>query len=150
MVKELPRPGACKQIRVGSDFCGLGTFMLAMRRTIARLQPGKYNVQHCFSSDKMRAAKMLAMHTDPPAVLYADVTKRVLSDVPATDVYSFTAPCVTFSSAGKSDGVQDKNGARLSGSALDCRCGHAQTQGCGGRERLIDHVCAPQAAPPHP
>ena len=115
MVKQSRPPGAAarpaaKTIRVGSDFCGLGTFMLAMRKINARLQIGKYNVQHCFSSDKMRAAKRLMMHMDPPDVFYPDVTKRDLETVPVTDLYSLTAPCVTFSSAGKSEGVSDEKG----------------------------------------
>ena len=116
MVKQSPGAAAAAArkpittIRVGCDFSGLGTFMLAMRKTHAKLQTGKYKVQHCFSSDKMRAAKKLMMHTDPPDVFYADVKSRNLKDMARTDVYSFTAPCVTFSTAGKSQGVNDQKG----------------------------------------
>ena len=133
-------------IRVGCDFSGLGMFMLAMRKTHAKLQTGKYKVQHCFSSDKMRAAKKLMMHTDPPEVFYADVKNRNWKELVRTNVYSHCTLRDVF------DGWQVPRCQRSERTwcldvELACLHRSAPPQSCRGGERRVAHGSAPQVAP---
>ena len=95
------RASAGKVIRVGSDFSGIGTFNIALKNILSKLPSGKYTQENVFCSDKDQACEALLKQTCSPKVFYHDVTDRTAADVPATDLYSFTAPCTSFSVVGK-------------------------------------------------
>ena len=115
MGKRARQPSAtgrapAKAIRVGSDFSGIGTFNIAFKSILAKLPPGKYVQENKFRIDKDKACAVILKQTCLPSVFFDDVTARNVKEMPKVDVYSFTAPCVTFSDAGKREGVYDKAG----------------------------------------
>ena len=100
---------APRVIKVGSDFSGLGTVSIALKRM---LPSDKFIVK--FQSDKLPQARALAEHAEnKPEIFYDDVLDRELAKVPYTDVYVWTPPCQTFSLAGKGQGVTDPRGSLL-------------------------------------
>lgn len=106
MGKRARQPSAngrapAKAIRVGSDFSGIGTFNIAVKSILAKLPPGKYTQENKFCSDKDKACAVILKQTCLPSVFFDDVTARNVKEMPKVDVYSFTAPCTTFSKAGK-------------------------------------------------
>ena len=102
-------PAARRTIRYGSDFSGLGTTGIALNKLVKRV-PGLF-ARHTFSCDNNRTCKKIIMHHDEPDVFYDDIMTRDNMSTPRCDVYSFTSPCQSFSTAGKGKGMSDPRGA---------------------------------------
>ena len=98
-----------KTIRIGSDFSGLDTSVVGLRKVCKDL-PG-IKVVHTHSCDNNKVCKKIILHNSPPCKFFDDVLNRDIASVPTCDVYCFTAPCQAFSTAGKGLGVQDPRGA---------------------------------------
>jgi len=115
-------------IKVGADFAGIGTFSLAMGLVMddaSGEMPCRW--EHVFSCDNDPLCESLIKtskyqpevfstttttrchhhhHHHHPEVFYLDVlTRPQVDQLPKVDVYSFSAPCVTFSTLGKRDGA---------------------------------------------
>ena len=98
-----------KVIKIGSDFSGLGTLSIAMKRI---LPSDKFTV--VFQADRLPQARALAEHAQiKTEIFYDDVLDRELAEVPYTDVYVWTPPCQSFSLAGGGQGVKDPRGQLL-------------------------------------
>ena len=102
---------AAKVIRVGSDFSGIGTFNIALKKVISKLPVGKYTQENMFCSDKDTACEAILKQTCSPKIFFQNVKGRATADMPSTDLFSFAAPCTSFSPAGKQDGIHDKAGS---------------------------------------
>ena len=98
-----------KTIRIGSDFSGLDTSVIAMRK-VAKKVPGLH-VRHTHSCDNNKVCSNSILHNSPPEKFFDDVLTRSLDGAPECDVYCFIAPCTAFSPAGKNKGIADPNGA---------------------------------------
>ncbi len=98
-----------KTIRDGSDFSGVGTTSLALRKLCARA-----GIQVCteFACEKNRAAAKITQHVAQPRLFHRDVRKRDLGVLTGLniDVYSFASPCTSFSSAGTKRGIDHADG----------------------------------------
>ena len=95
-------------IKVGADFAGIGTFSLAMGLVMddaSGEMPCRW--EHVFSCDNDPLCESLIKTSKyQPEVFYRDVlTRPQVDQLPKVDVYSFSAPCVTFSTLGKRDGA---------------------------------------------
>ena len=98
-----------KPISYASDFSGLGTTGLALKKLVVDSKAA-INLKHIFSCDKLAASKKFIFYSDPPRHFFQDVINRDLSDkldVGKLDLYSFTAPCQGLSSAGNQAGADD-------------------------------------------
>ena len=74
--KQLTSRAAGTTIRVGSDFCGLGTFALATHKMPQKLG-GSFKMQHCFSSDKFRASRAIVMNSKNPPDVPASLRSNI-------------------------------------------------------------------------
>jgi DNA (cytosine-5)-methyltransferase 1 len=96
-----------KEVKVGSDFSGVGAFDFAMKR-IAE-QKG-FKIRNVFACDMDKYARIsyLANHNAPqdyPLNVYdREIPKEPL------DVYISSFPCQSFSLAGKRQGMDDEKG----------------------------------------
>ena len=102
---------APKVIRIGSDFTGTDATNMAMARMF---DATKY--KYMFASDTLENAHKLSAARksgNKPETFYHDVCDRVLEDVPATDLYTWTPPCTTYSKAGLNQGINAKAGKLL-------------------------------------
>lgn len=96
------------KISYGSDFTGIGTTGIALRK----LNNGAKNclkIRHVFASDLLRCAKTFIMYNDPPEQFDKDVMARRSVPIPAGELslYVFTAPCQGLSQAGLMQGASD-------------------------------------------
>ena len=101
---------AAHSIKVGSDFSGLETCLMATKKLCAKIEKPVVSTHAC---DKSRACKKLIMHLHAPAVFNTDVRTRDTSSLPTCDLYSFTAPCQPFSCGGKMGGTTIADGQLL-------------------------------------
>ncbi len=104
-LEQWPCSQAGKRITVGSDCSGLDSVMTAFHQ----LRLGK-RVKLMFCCDKDEACQHFLVAVHKPAIIYPDITQRVLRDVPHVDFYSAGFPCQPWSSAGLQQGFKDKEG----------------------------------------
>ena len=102
---------ATKVIRVGSDFSGIGTFNIALKKVLSKLPVGKYTQENMFCSDNDTACEAILKQTCAPNMFVQNVKGRAVAKMPSTGLFSFVAPCTSFSPAGKQDGIHDKAGS---------------------------------------
>lgn len=100
-VRAATRPP--KVIKYGSDFSGLDTCVYALRRI-------GIEVDVKFASDTDRGCQRLLQTAHEPDQLFGDVSSRKPEEACSVDVYVFTPPCQSFSSAGKGAGALDTRG----------------------------------------
>ena len=96
--RSRPRP-----LLLGSDCSGLGGASLALELL------GVPHVE-VFASEICRPARELLQRNYSPRVLYTDVTKRNHADVPDMDLYMAGFPCISWSSAGRRQGLASAHG----------------------------------------
>lgn len=96
-------------VRVGTDFSGLDTAVLALKRL--RL-PMKLE----FASDTESSCQRLLQGLHQPAAFYPDALHREASEVAGVHVYIATPPCQSYSTCGKRRGVRDARGRVVSAS----------------------------------
>ena len=65
---------------------------------------------HIFSCDIDKNCIKTIEANFQPKILYTDIRKRKVEEIPDIDLYVFTPPCVTFSIAGKRKGFEEKYG----------------------------------------
>jgi len=92
-----------KAFTIGSDFSGVHTLGVALRKTVRKL-PGVCH-KHVSACDKNRACRTIITNTDKPQRFFKNVTTRTLHDVPYCDIFGLTAPCTSFSQAGNREGL---------------------------------------------
>lgn len=93
-------------IRVGTDFSGLDTAIIALKRLGLPLQ-------HAFSSDCDAGCKKMLRHFHSPQFLFNDAATRSPEEEVAVDCYVATPPCQPWSSQGKRLGLRDPRGQLL-------------------------------------
>ena len=87
-----PKVRAVKPITHGSDFAGLGTFSIAIKK-LAKLCPNSFMPHHLFSCDNLAASEAFIRFTDNPVKFHKDILKRIDTDLPdSLDLYSWTGP----------------------------------------------------------
>ena len=91
-------------IKVGTDFSGLDTAVLALQR-LSHLP-----VQLCFWSDTDKHCKKLLLHFHQPKNFYDNAEGRKKEEEVPVDLYIATPPCQPWSSQGKQLGLQDPRG----------------------------------------
>jgi DNA (cytosine-5)-methyltransferase 1 len=91
-------------IRVGSDCSGIEAPIQALERL-------KIPYRHFFSSDIDEKCRESIMANYSPDILFEDISKRDVRDLPDIDLYIAGFPCQAFSSAGKRKGVEDRRGS---------------------------------------
>ena len=96
-----------RAITLGSDFSGLGTSSLAMKKLC---DPVNLNFKTTFTCDNNRACTKILKHNFKPAKHYPDILKRNVKEMESVDVYVFTAECQSFTSNGKQEGLADARG----------------------------------------
>lgn len=90
-------------IRIGTDCSGIEAPIQALLKL-------KIPFQHEFSSeiDKYCIESIKANYN--PKIIFSDITKRDIKDVPNIDLYVAGFPCQPFSIAGKKEGFNDRRG----------------------------------------
>jgi DNA (cytosine-5)-methyltransferase 1 len=90
-------------LRVGTDCSGI-------EAPIQALKALKIPFKHVFSCeiDKYCIESIKANYE--PEIIYKDITKRNVSNIPDIDLYVCGFPCQTFSMAGNRKGTKDKRG----------------------------------------
>ena len=90
-------------LRVGTDCSGIEAPIMALRHL-------KIPFSHEFSSeiDAHCVASLRANYK--PKILFGDMTKRKLKDIPDIDLYVCGFPCQSFSIAGQRQGIMDPRG----------------------------------------
>ena len=92
-------------IRVGTECSGLEAVMVAM---------GKMGLMHQtqlkFICEKDAAARRLTLSHASPSIVYEDITTRPVERMPVCDVYAAGFPCQPWSTAGLSEGTDDRQG----------------------------------------
>ena len=106
-LKPTVKDGA-NHVRVGCDFSGLCTLTYACKQIA--LDVPSLHIVHSHACDKMRAPKKVIETLYPGGEFFKDVTTRDVNKVPYADLLSVTAPCQTFSNAGKHAGITDPRG----------------------------------------
>ena len=102
-----PKVRAVKPITHGSDFAGLGTFSIAIKK-LAKLCPNSFVPHHLFSCDNFAPSEAFIRFTDNPVKFHKDILKRIDAELPdSLDLYSWTGPCQGLSQAGKRKGIAD-------------------------------------------
>lgn len=96
-----------RKVRVGTDFSGLDTALLAL----ARLPHIPVEVSFCSDIDKN--CQKLATHFHRPQKFYEDANGRRKEEEVPVDVYIATPPCQPWSCQGKRKGLDDPRGQLL-------------------------------------
>ena len=96
-------------LRVGTDFSGLDTAVLALKRLDLPMR-----VQ--FVSDCDPACQRLLRALHKPKALFTDVLARTPDEEEPVHLYITTPPCQSYSSSGKRKGVADARGRVVSAS----------------------------------
>ncbi|CAL1126474.1 unnamed protein product [Cladocopium goreaui] len=94
-------------VKVGSDFSGLDTGMLALQRL------PQIPVEHTFCSDSDEDCQKLLQKFYNPKTLYGDVSNRKEEDEKTVDLYIATPPCQAWSAQGKKRGLKDPRGGLM-------------------------------------
>ncbi len=95
-------------IKVGSDCSGIDSALTAFDQ----LGMGQ-RVQAEFVCEKDPVCRKVLLSVHQPRVVYDDVTKRDVKDMPQVDLYTAGFPCQPWSSEGKGEGRRDKQGRGL-------------------------------------
>lgn len=92
-----------RPLRIGTDCSGIDAPVMAVRKL-------KLPFIHVFSSeiDKHCISSLRANYS--PEILFGDIQKREIKDVPDIDLYVCGFPCQPFSTAGSRSGVRDHRG----------------------------------------
>ena len=90
-------------LRVGTDCSGIEAPIMALKQL-------KIPFYHEFSSeiDKHCIASIKANYK--PKIIFGDIKKRKIKDVPDIDLYVCGFPCQPFSMAGERNGIEDSRG----------------------------------------
>ena len=95
-------------IKVGSDCSGVDSVLTAFD------QLGMdQRVQAEFVCEKDPVCRKVLLSVHQPRVVYDDVTKRDVKNMPKVDLYTAGFPCQPWSSEGKGEGRRDKQGRGL-------------------------------------
>ena len=103
MVVRGDKPRVPRVLKFGSDFSGLDSAWLALKRL-------KIPAKLVFCSDNNAACKQLLLKLHEPERFYNDVSGRSPSELEYCDLYVTTPPCQAWSSAGQRRGLQDSEG----------------------------------------
>jgi DNA (cytosine-5)-methyltransferase 1 len=90
-------------LRVGTDCSGIEAPIQALLQL-------KIPFEHVFSSDIDKYCIQSIKANYKPKIIFGDITKRDINDVPDIDLYVCGFPCQPFSTAGKRKGFKDKRG----------------------------------------
>jgi DNA (cytosine-5)-methyltransferase 1 len=90
-------------IRVGTDCSGIEAPIQALKQLAIPFK-------HVFSCDIDKYCRESILANYDPEILFTDMTKRKLNEIPDIDLYVCGFPCQSFSLAGKRQGVDDKRG----------------------------------------
>ena len=93
-------------LRVGTDFSGLD--MPAFALPFVLDNPSK--IRHVFACDASPSCRQFVALVHKPQKIYADITDRDVTSVPACDLYMWGPPCQSFSTAGLCEGANDPRG----------------------------------------
>jgi DNA (cytosine-5)-methyltransferase 1 len=96
-----------KEIKVGSDFSGVGAFDYAIKR-IAEIKNLKINTIFACDWDKYVRQSYIANHGEPKYYPLNVYEREIPSE--SLDIYMTSPPCQSFSLAGKRLGKDDKRG----------------------------------------
>lgn len=96
-----------REIKVGSDFSGVGAFDYAIQR-VAEAKGFKVNTVYACDWDKYARISYIENHGEPP-YYPKDVYEREIPSE-SLDIYMTSPPCQAFSLAGKRLGKEDKRG----------------------------------------
>lgn len=96
-------------LRVGTDFSGLDTAVLALKRL-------RLPMTLQFASDSNPACARLLRLLHEPKAFFPDVMARRAEEEQPVHLYITTPPCQSYSSNGKRRGVQDERGRVVSAS----------------------------------
>lgn len=99
-----------KDVLVGTDFSGLGSFEEAIKRL-------KINHTVKFACDKDKYVKQSYLANHNPEIFYDDIVLRNQHETPKTGIYVFGFPCQAFSIAGNRKGFEDTRGTLVYNSA---------------------------------
>lgn len=95
------------KIKYGSDFCGMGTFSIALQELAAGLED--FDIEHVFCCDVKKTCRDVTNFVEKATHVDGDISTRDLSKFPkAMSMYSSTAPCQGLSPAGKGLGINDR------------------------------------------
>ena len=109
-----PRPSAqplrtikkVTKIRYGSDFCGFGTFSLALKQLLKGIQD--VGTEHAFACDWDKHCRDITNYVEKPTILDGNIMTRDMDTLPTNmSLYSLTAPCQALSPAGNGLGAAD-------------------------------------------
>lgn len=92
-----------KPIRIGTDCSGIEAPVYALRKM-------KIPFSHEFSCEIDKNARRSILANYSPKVMYEDIFKRNVKDLPDIDMYVCGFPCQPFSLAGNREGMNIKNG----------------------------------------
>jgi DNA (cytosine-5)-methyltransferase 1 len=92
-------------IRLGTECSGLEAVMVAMEKMGLMDQ-----TQLKFICEKDAAARRLTLSHASPSIVYEDITTRPVERMPVCDVYVAGFPCQPWSTAGLSEGTDDRQG----------------------------------------
>jgi DNA (cytosine-5)-methyltransferase 1 len=90
-------------IRLGTECSGLESVMVAMNMMSSRTE-----LQ--FACEKDPAARRLILEHTSPKHVFVDITTRPVDAMPFCDVYVSGFPCQPWSTAGLSEGIDDRHG----------------------------------------
>lgn len=92
-------------IRIGTDCSGIEAPIQALKSLSKKIK-----FKHVFSSDIDPYCRESILANYNPEIVYEDMTKRNVKDIPSIDLYVCGFPCQSFSIAGERKGTKEKRG----------------------------------------